>query len=192
MGMRQTWCRGIIALVGAAAMVAISGCGSASDRLTEELIERASGGEVEIDRDGERIIISDDEGGVVIDSDGETITFETDDGTAQFRSSGDLPAEWAAVIEVFPGAEVLGVFEFTEGDVKSQKVSMVIDDRLDQVLEFYDRTLTAAGFTETSRLASSSDGDGFAQIMYGRDDQSVVMIASDNDGSVDLSIALMG
>ncbi len=185
------WRRSVVG-AGAAAVLVLAGCGSASDRLTEELIERASGGEVEIDRDGDRIIIGDSDGEVIIEGDGESFTIESEDGTAQFSTSADVPAEWAAVLEVFPGAEVVGVFEFTEGDAQSQKVSMVVDDALEQVLEFYDRTLTTGGFTESSRLASSTDGDGFAQIMYTRDQSTVVVLASDNDGRVDPSVSLMG
>ncbi len=189
--------RGAVALgftVGVLAVV--SGCGSASesfsDRLAEELIERASGGSVEVDRDGDRLVISGEDGEFVIDADGDNFTFSGEDGDAQFRTGGDVPDEWAAVLEVFPGAEVLGVFEISDGGAMSQKVSMRIEASLEQVLEYYERSLTSAGFTETSRLSSSSDGDGFAQIGYSRDALQVFVLASDNDGGVDLSVSLMG
>jgi len=128
----------------------------------------------------------------VIESEGESFTIESEDGTVQFSTSADVPAEWAAVLEVFPGADVIGVFEYTEGDIVSQKVSMVIDDSFEQVVEFYDRGLTAAGFTESSRIAQSTGGNEFAQVMYTRDELTVTMLASENDGQVDLSISLIG
>jgi hypothetical protein len=179
-----------------AVVTVMSGCGSASesftDRLAEEVIERASGGSVEVDRDGDRLVISGEDGEAVIESDGESFTIESEDGTAQFSTNADVPAEWTAVLEVFPGADVVGVFEYTEGDIKSQKVSMVIDDSFEQVVEFYDRSLTAAGFTEGSRMAQSSGGNAFAQAIFTRDELTVTMLASENDGKVDLSISLTG
>jgi hypothetical protein len=184
---------------GATALVAavvVAGCGSATDRiserLSEEVLERVSGEDVDISRDGERIVISGQDGEFVIDANEETVTVESDEGSMQFSFGGDIPAEWSETVAVYPGAEVVSVFDFSSPEGVNQSVAMSVSDSPDDVLEFYDRALLAQGFTEVSRLSMGSGDDQLVQVAYEAGGLTASVMVGQSSEGVEVTVSLLG
>lgn len=114
------------------------------------------------------------EGGLTVQGPGgETTTFGA--------SASDELAEW---IPRYPGAsEPEGAFSSTSGDQRSGSASFRTTDPVARVLEFYERSLKAAGM-EVSKTTFTAQGSDGGMITANSDDpqRSVTVMVSDEDG----------
>ncbi len=131
--------------------------------------------------DGESTISfdPDGDGGVTIDGPQGTTTFSA--------TAGDDMPEWIAV---YPGAsEPQGTFSSTVGDQRSGAVSFRTSDPVARVLEFYERSLKAAGLdvNKTTFTAQGSDG-GMLNGTSQDPTRSVTVMVSDEDGETSIAV----
>lgn len=144
------------------AIVALgAGCGltdAVADRAVDAVIETASEGQLEIDRDGDSIAIRSEEGSMSINEDG-TARFESDDGSWETQITADLP-------EAFPDVPLpagLAVQSVTESQQGNDSMIMVIGNvtsAADTTFHALVDEYQAAGFAVEHRTAMESD-DGF-------------------------------
>ena len=130
---------------------------------TMTVLEKSTGKEVTLNfeeiADG-RFSFETEEGESTIsfDPEGEAgLTIESPDGTTTFGAGGVLPS-W---IPLYPGAsEPQGAYSSTAGDQRSGAVSFRSTDPVARVLEFYERTLKAAGLEVSKTTFTTQGSDG--------------------------------
>lgn len=153
------------------AMVAVlamgtTACGNIADRVTEGVLERAAGGNADIDLNG-------DDG---------SVTIETDEGTARFGAGGNLPVSFPDDVPL-PSADyqVAQSFEQSGSDGVAVQVSLSVSGAADDIAEELETAFAVAGWEKES--TSRTSGDGFAHITmaFSKDGmQTMVMIMSDD------------
>lgn len=132
--------------------------------------------------EGESSISFDSEGG-------EGVTFQGPDGettTYGGAASDDLP-DW---IDLYPGAsEPEGTYSSTAGGQQSGAVSFRSTDPVARVLEFYERTLKAAGLdvSKTTFTAQGSEG-GMLNGSSQDPQRQVTVMVGDEDGETVVNI----
>jgi hypothetical protein len=116
------------------------------------------------------------------------VTFEGPDGTTTF--GGGAGNELPAWIELYPGSsEPQGAYSSTTGDQRAGAVSSRSTDPVARVLEFYERTLKAAGLevSKTTFTAQGSDG-GMLNGSSDEPQRTVTVMVSEEDGETVISI----
>jgi len=154
-----------VALVAALAL-GTTACGSIAERVTEGVLERAAGGDVDIN----------------FDEDGGSITVETTEGTARFGAGGNLPESFPGDVPL-PSAEyqVAQSFEQSSGEGVAVQVSLGVKAAANDIAEELEDGFTANGWENDS--TSRSSGEGFTQITMAftkGDMRAMVMIMSDD------------
>jgi hypothetical protein len=164
--------RALGAIAAAGLMLATSGCGAIAEKITEEgaerIIESETGENVEIDLNGE--------GGISVQS---------DDGESVFRVVTEIPAEWPNSVPRPDGLVIdSGSFIKAEGETLMTLLGSPNGSAID-FTDAYAVALDAAGFTETSRFDSKTEGGSAAQRTY-ESEAWTINISSyvDNSGNV--------
>lgn len=156
-----------IAIVGALAL-ATTACGSITERVTEGVLERAAGGDVDIDLDGE---------------DGGSITVETSEGTARFGAGGNLPDSFPDDVPL-PSADyqVAQSFEQSGSDGVAVQVSLGVNAAASDVADELEGEFAADGWENDS--TSRTSGDGFTQITmaFTKGEMRVMLMIMSDDG----------
>ena len=160
---------------------------------TMTVLQKSTGKEITLDfediAEGRFSIETEDgESTISFDPEGEGgLTFEGPEGTTTFGGGdADLP-EWIAV---YPGAsEPQGTYSSTAGDQRSGSVSFRSTDPVARVLEFYERSLKAAGLevNKTTFTAQGSDG-GMLQANSQDPQRTVMVMVSDEDGETSIAV----
>lgn len=125
------------------------------------------------------------------------ITFETDQGTTVIDAEssgesgsvkmtgpdgskvtwgGDAPKDLPAWVPVYPGGTVQGAMDATTDEGRSATFSVVTDDSVDEVIEYYEAKLREAGL-EVSKNTMEADGQRSATLTGNSDDDSRTAIA---------------
>ena len=161
---------------------------------TMTVLQKSTGKEVTLDFDEiaeGRFSFETDEGksSISFDPEGEGgITMEGPDGTTTFGATAgdDLPA-WIAV---YPGAsEPQGAFSSTTGDQRAGAVSFSTGDPVARVLEFYERSLKAAGLEVSKTTFTAQGSDGGMLNGTSKDPQrSVTVMVNDEDGETAIAV----
>lgn len=156
-----------IAIIGALAL-ATTACGSITERVTEGVLERAAGGDVDIDLDGD---------------DGGSITIETSEGTARIGAGGNLPDSFPDDVPL-PSADyqVAQSFEQSTNDGVGIQVSLGVKAAADDIADELEKAFADGGWENES--TSRSSGDGFTQVILGfsKGDMRVMVMIMSDDG----------
>ena len=120
------------------AVLALTACSSASETLTEQIIESGGGGNVDVDIDDETV----------------TMSFEDEEGSGELTiGGGEIPAGFP--VPVPDGGEVLSVFE-SEGNVGATVLYDV--DRYDELVAFYEEWVAGADLGELQTSSTEFEG----------------------------------
>jgi hypothetical protein len=142
-------------------------CGSIAERVTEGVLERAAGGDVDID----------------FDEDGGSVTVETSEGTARFGAGGTLPDSFPDDVPL-PSADyqVAQSFEQSGSDGVAVQVSLGVEAAASDIAEELEGEFAAGGWENES--TSRTSGDGFTQItmVFLKDDLRVMLMIMADDG----------
>lgn len=153
----------------ACAVLALSGCQKAADAATEAAIERASGGKVEVDRDGDRVSFKTDQGERLDMQAGESLPLPAD-----FPKDVWLPGRYD-VNSVMDMAGVQVVSVRTQGKV----AGLHADARA---------AMAEAGWKQTMSMQHSADN---AMLSFEKDKRAAVLSFNRIDGSdVAMSVQL--
>ena len=144
------------------------------DRVAERMLEQATGGKVDIDRDGETV----------------NTTVVGDDGSKMNISSGNtsLPDGWPASVPVIPDAKVASSASAPNSDGgTAYTVSYETDMSVADAVSFYKDAFSRDGWTITATL---NQGDGTMFVASrGEEDGATVQIGSGDQGtSVNMSV----
>lgn len=120
----------------------VVGCSCAAEKVTENLVEEATG--VEVDQDGDSVTIT-GEG-----EDGEQVTITGGEG-------GSVPEDFPTDFPIYDG-KVTGSSSLATGDGSMYTVSVETEDGLDAVKAFFDEELEAEGWTVVFTNEMTQDG----------------------------------
>ena len=136
-----------------AAVVLVGACSSES--LTEQVIEEATG--AQIDQDGNIVSISTDEGSIRVDDSG-NVEVVTSDGSQVLSGGrdGELPDDFPADVPV-PDAAIVSSLASDSDGVRSWIVNLEAEDTRG-IYDEYVATLNDAGFTVEDIVAATTDG----------------------------------
>ncbi len=116
------------------------------------------------------------------------VTVEGPDGTTSYGAkAGDELPSWIAV---YPGAsEPQGAYSSTSGDQRSGAVSFRTGDPVARVLEFYERSLKAAGL-EVSKTTFTAQGSAGGMLNGNSEEptRSVTVMVNDEDGETAIAV----
>ncbi|WP_395153841.1 hypothetical protein [Ilumatobacter sp.] len=182
--------RALGAVAAAGLMLSMSACGAIAEKITEEgaerIIEAETGENVELDINGDGgISVQSGEGGFSLNEDGEfvltdadgsvfsgsagedgQVTVESEDGESFYRVVTEIPAEWPNGVPRPDGLIIdTGSFVKAEGETLMTLLGSPNGSAID-FTNAYGATLGAAGFTETGRFDSETDGGSAAQRTY--------------------------
>jgi len=151
--------------------VGLTACGAAQEAVSEQLVEQAVGGDVDLE----------------LGDDGQVASIETEDGSLEMNAGAEVPEEWPGDVPLFDGGEIFSSQVFTVDGETSVVVSYTTDAdpeaTFDSLIEAYE----AAGFA----AESTSRGD-FASYFGTRGDTilSAALISSvDSPSTVQISIS---
>jgi hypothetical protein len=127
--MKQKWFIPAAVVVGVLVVGAL--LRGAGERAAERAIERAAGGDADIDVDDGKITVKTDEG--------------------EWSTGGEMPKDWPSDVPVYGGAKVLysASANPATGSAGSY-LALQSSDSPDKVADFYKRELVAKGWTITS------------------------------------------
>lgn len=149
----------------------LAGCSSpadeAAERLTEELIEGAGGGEVEVDIDDESITFSDEQGNEFSAGDGSTI-----------------PDTWPEGVPLYMGGQLVFATVQAEGTASALWET---DESVEAAVASYDDALQAAGYS----LDQEASMAGAQMRTYSGNNLMVNVTVAEGDGVTDVTIAVM-
>ena len=152
--------------------VGLTACGAAQEAVSEQLVEQAVGGDVDLE----------------LGDDGQVASIETEDGSLEMSAGGEVPEEWPDDVPLFDGGEISSSQVFTVDGETAVVVSYTTEAdpeaTFDSLIEAYE----AAGFAAES---TSNTGD-FASYYGTRGDTilSAALISSvDSPSTVQISIS---
>lgn len=167
---RRGWIGAAAAVV---AVVTVAGCSGEdiAERITEQAIERESGGDVDVDLDGGNIRVqtedgsfemsTDDDGNISIRSedgegqmsidseDGRTV-IESDEGTAVIEQSADIPDDFPSSVPLPSGFEPQMVQSMASDDESGWVLTGPMSQTAAELAESYLPALESAGFERQS------------------------------------------
>jgi hypothetical protein len=161
---------------------------------TMTVLQKSTGEEITLDFDEiaeGRFSFETDEGesSISFDPEGEDgVTFEGPSGTTTIGAGAD--ADLPTWIAAYPGAsEPEGSYSSTTTDEHMAAVSFRTTDPVARVLEFYERSLKAAGLevSKTTYTAQGSDG-GMLNGSSTDPKRSVTVMVSDEDGETSIAV----
>ena len=139
------------------------------------------------------LVVFDQNGNPVVDVDAETgqVTLQGEDGESVFRVVTEIPAEWPKSVPRPDGLVIdSGSFIKAEGETLMTLLGSPNGSAID-FTEAYGVALGAAGFTETGRLDSETEGGSAAQRTYESEAWTISIIGDvDNSGDV-VSLSLV-
>lgn len=115
----------------------------AAERSVEQAIERASGGEVDVQLEGDEMTFTDTETG-------ETRTIAT--------GAGQMPEGWPEALPQYPGSEIVAGDRIASGEKVSFHVQITTADPGTGVAEFYKEKALGAGYELAHEVTSNNDG----------------------------------
>lgn len=152
-------------------VLVLAACGSATEELTEQLIESETGAEVEFDGDSMVIESEDGEGSLTIEDDGDgvTISGSGDDGEDVTIEMGGAEVPEDFPMPIFDPSEVTIVSTFAVGDESSFSVTLEIDPGdAEEALAFYLDWFEAEGMevmsSESMVIAESEQITSIVQV----------------------------
>lgn len=164
-------------LAGAAAVLALSGCGAIADEAVDRITDQAG---VDIDRDGGQVRVTTDDGTLTMDGEGGTFELTTPDGQVSSQT-GKLPDGFPDAVPLVDGEIIVGTSSTIDG--ATTFTVQVKPDGSDPAGTF-DRALaklTGAGFREGDATSRTEGGDG-----------SVFATAQLGDGTYDVVLGTVG
>jgi hypothetical protein len=153
------FCLGLVLLLACAAL-GIAGCQKAADTTTEAAISRASGDQVEVDRDGGQVRIK--------TADGEL--------TMQAGDALPLPADFPKDVYLPGRYEVYSVMDMGG----TQVVSVSTRGKVTGVFTEAQQAMADAGWTQTMSMQHSADS---AMLSYEKDARAAVLSFNRGEGS---------
>lgn len=158
-------------VIAALLSIGFAGCSNpadeAAERLTEELVEGAGGGEVDVDIDDETITLSDEEGNEFSAGEGSTI-----------------PDTWPAEVPLYEGGQLMFATVQAEGTASALWET---DESVESASQNYDDVLTAAGYS----LDQEASMAGAEMRTYTGNNLMVNVTVAEGDGVTDVTIAVM-
>lgn len=151
----------LLTAVGTLATGAV-GCSAVSEKVADEALDNAVGGDVDVD------------------SDDGTVSVDTDDGEFSVESSAEVPTEVSDLIDV-PDEFVAETTQTVDVDdaVMTQVVGKIPADDPAAVLDGIEQDLSADGFETT---ANTNSGDEMFTLVTGKEGVANVTIAIIADG----------
>lgn len=149
----------------------IAGCSNpvdeAAERLTEQAIESAGGGEVDVDIDDETVTLSDEEGNELSAGEGASI-----------------PDAWPGEVPLFEGGDLMFATVQAEGTASALwETNASVED----ATASYDAALTGSGFT----LDQEASMAGAQMRSYTGSGLMVSVTVAEGDGVTDVTVAVM-
>ena len=172
---RITIRRPAIGLVAACFVMALTGCGGATESGIEQLIESQGGGDVDLDLDSDggfsvqteeggmsidedgNFVITDADGSVVtgdVDAEGGGINLESDEGSFSSGTTTELPDDWPSEIPEPDGLTISSAMVI--GSDAEQAISVTGSVDGDAFVDSYADALTSAGFEEEEAFTSAN------------------------------------
>lgn len=181
-----------IALLSGLALVGLTGCENAAESMAESMVEAASGGEVEIDRDGKKVRIKTDEGEVTteVNEDGETaraVVTGPDGEKATFTSGKEVPADFP--LPILEGAEVMSSTQMKQNGGAMYNVTIKTDQEPAQAADFYVEALKAKGL-KTKRNELETD-ENLTIMVNGQSKTHQVMVNAARKGGDEKTTVLL-
>jgi hypothetical protein len=140
-------------------IVGLAACGSAQEAVSEQLVEQAAGGDVDIE----------------LDDDGQVASIETEDGSLTAVTGGDVPEEWPADVPLFDGG-VLGSSQVVTSDGQTVvSLSYTTDADPAETFESLVAAYGAAGFTATAESTMGDSSGGISSYVGERGEVTVSM-----------------
>jgi len=140
-------------------VLGLSGCESISEKIGEEVGEEIAGGIV----------------GADVEVDGEDVTIETEDGDVNISGdTGEIPADFPEDMPIYDDSEVDSATSVTSGGTTTYYVNLTMNDDVKTVYEWYKSEVVDEGWTITSDVLMSGDGDS-GQISAEKDDMEAIV-----------------
>lgn len=166
------------------------GCSSAAEKATEELIERGSGGEVDLDRDGGMSFETED-GSFSFDADG-NVQMESDDGSFSMDSQSGELADGFPDVPLPDNAQIRNSGTQTADGATHFSALLEVDGDGAEVYEALRSDYEAAGYSNDSENVSQGDGTYTAFAGFENDEHLVVLTVMGQNGestTVSLTVA---
>ncbi len=156
--------------------VGFTACGAAQEAVSEQLVEQAVGGDVDLE----------------LGDDGQIASIETEDGSFEMSAGGgEVPEEWPGDVPLFDGGEISSSQVATVDGQTVVVVSYTTDAdpeaTFDSLIEAYE----AAGFAAMSTSNTGDDNGIFATYAASRGDTTLsagVISSVDSPTIVQLSV----
>lgn len=150
------------AFVGVLAMLLVlglSGCGSISEKIGEKVGEEIAGSVVggEVDVKGDDVTITTEEGDVSITGD-----------------TGEIPEGFPDDVPIYDDSEVDSATSMTSDGTTTFYVNLTMEDDVATVYEWYKAEVVDKGWTITSDVLMSGDGDS-GQLVIEKDDMEAII-----------------
>lgn len=166
--------------------VLLAGCNmedKISEKIAEEMIEKSSGGEVDVDIDGEDVTYTTEEGEVTVTNDDSTFVIEGEDGSSmQSGDNVEWPTDQAAAY--LPKCSAGKVSYLMNSD---ESCIIMLDEVSQEDYDQYEQAIKDAGYTnnavestaEDMVLYSGASADGVTVTVYISPSEAVMQITAD-------------
>ncbi len=144
--------------------------GNNAEKITESVIENATGADVDIDKDGS------------------SVNIKTDEGSVSYGTEQKLPDDLPDTAVMYDNQTVVGVLTSSQDDKSKWNISAETDDELSKVTEFIESEYVEKGWTELS----TTTYNGVATYSYEQESLSAYISVSpaDDDNKVSISYSI--
>jgi hypothetical protein len=157
-------------------VVGLAACGSAQEAVSEQLVEQAVGGDVDIE----------------LDDDGQVASIETEDGSLTAVTGGDVPEEWPADVPLFDGGVLESSQVITSDGETFVSIGYTTDADPDETFESLVAAYEAAGFTAASESTMGDSSGGISSYVGQRGEITVTMgVLSGQDSPTGVNFGLV-
>lgn len=144
--------------------------GDNAEKITESVIENATGADVDIDKDGS------------------SVNIKTEDGSVSYGTEQKLPDDLPDSVVMYDNQTVVGVLTSNQDGTGNWNISAETDDEVSKVTEFIESKYVEKGWTESS----SATYNGIASYSYEKDtlDAYITVSPADEDNKAIVSYVI--
>lgn len=143
--------------------------GDNAEKITESVIENATGADVDIDKNGS------------------SVNIKTDEGSVSYGTEQKLPDNLPEAAVMYDNQTLVGVITSNQGDGSQWNISAETDDELSKVTEFIESKYADKGWTEVS----SATYNGIATYSYEQESlKAFISVSPADEGKVSISYSI--
>lgn len=156
-------------------VLGLSGCGSISEKIGEKVGEEIAGSVV----------------GGDVEVDGDDVTIKTEEGDVSITGdTGEIPENFPEDVPIYDDSTVDSATSMASGDTTTFYVNLTMEDDVSTVYEWYKAEVADKGWTITSDVLMSGDGESGQLVIEKEDMEAIISMVEGEPNSIGIILTI--